>query len=488
MISLKDRKQYPLLKELPNSLSFRFGINAIYLVNKRFIGNQYSNYNKKIDHHGIYINGFYNYELNLEDKGEAETLLNLTKYLDELKVRCLFISYHVKVPISSLFKLRELGFLLISDQELAVKHTSPQNIQNCAHYNGILSYYYKSDPWIRSFQSVPLSFNISLNYLGEIKNEYNLHDEREIDVAFVGQLTAHYSEGRQFFLTNLSERLRKHKIKLSCYGNGFKNLPHLRGILIRGVVHPKTYQAIPPEAIYMRSKIGFNYDLYHKDRTFKILLSGALLISRNTEQMRDYKDLIPGKDYIAVNNQSELTESIIYYTKKNKEREFIAKSGHEKAKRLYSLNRIFSQMPKQFKKEVLKKEYNGTLNWNFESIAVILLTNSNFKAEAIDYLLNNYKKAKSFRNILIKVSSEIPDLFQGNIFGLSYYYSKFFFQNDILNISEAFLNISLESFDYKADIEFIDFAITLYKAMGNNDKAEFYQSTRNYFSKYQDLN
>ena len=145
-------------------------------------------------------------------------------------------------------------------------------------------------------------------------------------------------------------------------------------------------------------------------------------------------------------------------------------------------------MPKQFKKEVLKKESNGTLNWNFESIAVILLTNSNFKAEAIDYLLNNYKKAKSFRNILIKVSSEIPDLFQGNIFGLSYYYSKFFFQNDILNISEAFLNISLESFDYKADIEFIDFAITLYKAMGNNDKAEFYQSTRNYFSKYQDLN
>ena len=85
-----------------------------------------------------------------------------------------------------------------------MKHTSPQNIQNCAQYNGILSYYFKSDSWIRSFQSVPLSFNISLNYL-EIKNEYKLHDAREIDVAFIGQLTAHYSEGREYFLTNLSK-------------------------------------------------------------------------------------------------------------------------------------------------------------------------------------------------------------------------------------------------------------------------------------------
>ena len=213
--------------------------------------------------------------MNLEDKGEKVTLNDLTEYLDKLKVRCIFISYHVKISISSLFRLRELGFLLISDQEIAVKHTSPQNILNCAQYNGILSYFFKSDPWIRSLQSIPLSFNISLNYLGEVKNKYKLHNGREIDVAFVGQLTAHYSDGRQHFLTNLSKRLEEHKIKLSCYGNGFKNFPHLRGKLIRGVVHPQTYQAIPPEAIYMRSKIVCNYDCNHKDRTLKILLTGS---------------------------------------------------------------------------------------------------------------------------------------------------------------------------------------------------------------------
>ena len=68
-------------------------------------------------------------------------------------------------------------------------------------------------------------------------------------------------------------------------------------------------------------------------------------------------------------------------------------------------------MPKQFEKEVLKKECNGTINWNFESIAVILLTNSNFKDEALNYLLK-LPKVKSFRNILIKVSSEIPIFFK----------------------------------------------------------------------------
>ena len=142
--------------------------------------------------------------------------------------------------------------------------------------------------------------------------------ERDIDVAFLGQVSD-YRSVRKSYLDFLIE----HKVSLhySAYEKS------------QQCSHDKYYE------ILSRAKIGINFSMsvdkhQLKARVFETMLAGSLLLEERNEQTAYYftEDI----EFVAFSSQSELLEKVFYYLAHENERSAIAEAGHRKVKRLFN--------------------------------------------------------------------------------------------------------------------------------------------------------
>ena len=172
--------------------------------------------------------------------------------------------------------------------------------------------------------------------IGKARGLFSAYDleleerQRDIDVAFLGQISA-YRSIRKAYLDFLLEN--KVPLHYSAYGKS------------QQCSHEKYYE------ILSRAKIGLNFSMsvdkhQLKARVFETMLAGSLLLEERNEQTAYY--FTEDVEYVAFSSQSELLEKIRYYLANENERSEIAQAGHRKVKRLFN--------GKQFWDKVLRHE------------------------------------------------------------------------------------------------------------------------------------
>jgi hypothetical protein len=146
----------------------------------------------------------------------------------------------------------------------------------------------------------------------------NLGRERDLDVAFVGQLFKPRSDRRRI-MTELARRFR---------------------------VNTQRYylQAEIPE-VYSRAKIVINLPVGHdlNSRFFEAMSCGALLLT--TKERNGQEDLFEeGRHYVAFSSEEELFERVSYFLEHEEERAQIARAGCELVERDHSLDRRLGEL------------------------------------------------------------------------------------------------------------------------------------------------
>lgn len=154
--------------------------------------------------------------------------------------------------------------------------------------------------------------------------------QRDIDVAFLGQISSYRSVRRGYLDFLLENNVHLHY-------SAFEKSQQCS--------NEKYYE------ILSRAKIGINFSMsvdkhQLKARVFETMLAGGLLLEERNEQTAYY--FTEGVEYVAFSSKSELLEKINYYLAHENERMAIALAGHRKARRLFN--------GKQFWDKVLSPE------------------------------------------------------------------------------------------------------------------------------------
>jgi spore maturation protein CgeB len=155
----------------------------------------------------------------------------------------------------------------------------------------------------------------------------NLNLPKIYDVSFVGRC---YGKREEFV-----ETLKRHEIKVTTFGQGWtENGSRVsQADLIR---------------IYNQSKISLNISfasekdkIQIKGRDFEAPGSGSLLLTKDTEDIKDY--FIPGEEIITYQDANDAATKIKYYMKNEEEMGNIAKQGYERVLREHTMeNRLLN--------------------------------------------------------------------------------------------------------------------------------------------------
>jgi hypothetical protein len=142
--------------------------------------------------------------------------------------------------------------------------------------------------------------------------------KRDIDVAFLGQISAYRSVRRAYLDFLLENNVSLH------YSAFEKN---------QQCSNEKYYE------ILSRAKIGINFSMsvdkhQLKARVFETMQAGGMLLEERNEQTAYY--FTEGVEYVAFSSESELLEKIHYYLANENERLAIALAGHRKVRKLFS--------------------------------------------------------------------------------------------------------------------------------------------------------
>lgn len=142
--------------------------------------------------------------------------------------------------------------------------------------------------------------------------------QRDIDVAFLGQISGYRSVRRAYLDFMLENKVSLH------YAAYDKN---------QQCSHDKYYE------ILSRSKIGINFSMsvdkhQLKARVFETMLAGSLLLEERNEQTAYY--FTEDVDYVAFSSENELLQKIRYYLAHENERKKIAETGHRKVSQLFN--------------------------------------------------------------------------------------------------------------------------------------------------------
>ena len=118
---------------------------------------------------------------------------------------------------------------------------------------------------------------------------------------------------------------RRHTVDLFTYDRRF-TLPNLRN---HGKVDP--YEEMP--RVFKQSRINLNITLRSIKsgiplRCFDIMGSGGFLLSNFQGDFLDF--FVPGEDFVYYESESDLLGKIDYYLRNEREREEIARNGHDK--------------------------------------------------------------------------------------------------------------------------------------------------------------
>lgn len=150
--------------------------------------------------------------------------------------------------------------------------------------------------------------------------------EKDLDVAFMGQISDYRSARRRYLGVLLDQGLR-------VYYSAVEQA-HQPG-------YDKYFEVLA------RSKIGVNFSMsvdrhQLKARVFETMLSGALLLEeRNDQTARYFED---GVDYVSFGSEQELVDKIRYYLKNDERRAAIAESGRRKLREKFSGRQFWSRV------------------------------------------------------------------------------------------------------------------------------------------------
>lgn len=152
---------------------------------------------------------------------------------------------------------------------------------------------------------------------------YNPHIERDIDISFIGSM---HQDERQKGIAALKAN------GINVYQSGGQRINRL--------------STDEYARCYMRSKIALNFSrgtywsgnpflIHHaKGRIFETTLCGSMLLDSDNPETKIWFE--PMVDYVPFADEADLVEKARYYIEHDAEREKIAASGHEKAKKMYT--------------------------------------------------------------------------------------------------------------------------------------------------------
>jgi hypothetical protein len=157
--------------------------------------------------------------------------------------------------------------------------------------------------------------------------------------------------------------------------------------------------------ILQRSKItlGFsrsNYSHVINARPFEAMNCGAMVLEQ--ENFETPKLFVPFVDYVPYAGKKDLLRKIRYYLEHDKEREAIARNGHNKATKVYSSKR-FWQLAIKWVTKPSSLDSNGPFLLKSSNLRRLPLAKS-FKLKFLDILCSNCLGFKAYK-IIIKTSS-----------------------------------------------------------------------------------
>ncbi|MFX1388584.1 MAG: glycosyltransferase [Promethearchaeota archaeon] len=146
--------------------------------------------------------------------------------------------------------------------------------------------------------------------------------KKEIDVIFVGT----FSEKRERYINFL----KKNKINVVCYGNGWNNKP----IYLKDLVNK--YRIAKVILNFNQEKVGFSV------RVFQVIGTGSFLLS---EYCKDLEKIFKKKIHLDwFSNEEECLKLVKYYLKNEEIREKIALQGYELILRKYTWEKIMERL------------------------------------------------------------------------------------------------------------------------------------------------
>ncbi|WP_029461123.1 glycosyltransferase [Solidesulfovibrio alcoholivorans] len=340
----------------------------------------------------------------------ADPAVALAAFADALGTPYLMIGSDYDLPFAYCMQLREMGFILINNDENSVDPRNMANLGRMAKCDATISYDPKADRYLRGLGVVPLSFGISLNYCGKF-TPVSPASPRPVDVMFVGSsIETPYSGPRLSILNTL----RSKGVPVACWGMGFQVCEELFGGPAAELPYSPETGCVPSVLeYYQRAKIGINFDFVHKDRTFKIVLAGALLVCTDTPQIRDL--FTPGEEIVVFTTLDELAEKCRYYLAHETERLAIARRGHEKALSLFQPDRIFKRTYERFVQDIASLDPDRTVEDLTRAAGVVALTGELDAPSALDYLRQlprRFGAAHAYAETLLGMYTALPAEYQ----------------------------------------------------------------------------